>query len=430
MDEETIQIIKTVKETFISNKSKTDELSKVIDKYLIPQELEKKKNAEVSTPYKLRQEMLDKIPLSFWTEPHKVFEPCVGKGGFLIDIISRFMDGLKELIPDNQERYKKIVEECLYWCDINPTNVFICKLLIDPDNQYECIKYHEGDTLKLDIKEKWGIDGFDAVIGNPPYQNTNSNKGSGNILWNLFVEKSINSWVLSNKYLLFIHPRGWRQIKNNTGKLMMSRQIIYLNMNDLKQGISTFKCSTDFDYYLLQNKEVHKSTKINDYHNNEYYYMINNKLKFIPNHSLDKIFEMIDGTKDNGFMNDQSSYEPRKKWMSHSCDKDYKYPCIYSINSKNKASFKWSSRNDKGHYNITKFIFSNGNGYLKDINGDYGLTQWAYAFSCNKSDMNNIEKAFNSNLFKNIISATTLTSNRYNYSILRLFKKDFWKEFL
>jgi hypothetical protein len=32
-----------------------NELSKLIDKYLIPQELEKKKNAEVSTPYQLRQ---------------------------------------------------------------------------------------------------------------------------------------------------------------------------------------------------------------------------------------------------------------------------------------------------------------------------------------------------------------------------------------
>jgi len=41
--------------------------SKLIDKYFIPQELEKKSNAEVSTPFKLRQEMLDKIPVEFWT---------------------------------------------------------------------------------------------------------------------------------------------------------------------------------------------------------------------------------------------------------------------------------------------------------------------------------------------------------------------------
>jgi len=27
-----------------------------------------------------------------------------------------------------------------------------------------------GDTLKLDIGERWNLKGFDAVIGNPPYQ--------------------------------------------------------------------------------------------------------------------------------------------------------------------------------------------------------------------------------------------------------------------
>ena len=56
-------------ENFLYNKknvynSKT--LGQLVDKYLIPAELEKKSNAEVSTPYKLRQEMLDKIPCSFW----------------------------------------------------------------------------------------------------------------------------------------------------------------------------------------------------------------------------------------------------------------------------------------------------------------------------------------------------------------------------
>jgi hypothetical protein len=131
-DEETNQIIRVVKELFQKNVNNSKELSKLIDKYLIPQELEKKTNAEVSTPHKLRQEMLNTIPSDFWTTPKKVFEPCSGKGGFVIDIIDRFMDGLKELISDEKERYRTIVEECLYFGDINPTNIFICKLLVNP----------------------------------------------------------------------------------------------------------------------------------------------------------------------------------------------------------------------------------------------------------------------------------------------------------
>lgn len=54
--------------------------------------------------------MLDKIPEEFWTKKQKVFEPCSGKGGFLIDIVDRFMNGLKDTIPDEKDRYKTIVE--------------------------------------------------------------------------------------------------------------------------------------------------------------------------------------------------------------------------------------------------------------------------------------------------------------------------------
>ena len=124
-DKETNQIIRTVKELFSKNINNNKELSILIDKYLIPQELEKKGNAEVSTPYKLRQEKLDTIPLDFWKSIKRVFEPCAGKGGFIIDIIDRFMDGLKETISDEKLRRKTIIEKCLYFSDINPTNIFI-----------------------------------------------------------------------------------------------------------------------------------------------------------------------------------------------------------------------------------------------------------------------------------------------------------------
>lgn len=211
---------------------------------------------------------------------------------------------------------------------------------------------------------------------------------------------------------------------------MKEKQIIYLNMNSVSKGLEIFKCATDYDYYLIENIYAYKKTYIDDYENKKYEYMINNDLKFIPNHNLNEVFSLVDIVDDNGFINDQSSYEPRKKWMSKNQSNEYKYPCVYSINSKNVISKKWSSRNDKGHFHITKFIFSNGNGSYKDINGDYGLTQWAYAIKCKKEDIDNVEKAFNSNKFNNIIDAINLTSNKYNYNVMKLFKKDFWKEFI
>jgi hypothetical protein len=202
-NKEISQLIRVVKELFVKNIGNSRKLSEHIDKYLIPQELEKKTNAEISTPYKLRQEMLDKIPSEFWSSPKKVFEPCSGKGGFVIDIVHRFMEGMKETIVDEKERYKIIVEECLYFSDINPTNIFICKLLLDPYSEYS-LKYNEGDTLELDIREKWDIEGFDAVIGNPPYS-TNPSNPDNKPIYNKFIEKYIDNCVL----MLFVVPSRW-----------------------------------------------------------------------------------------------------------------------------------------------------------------------------------------------------------------------------
>ena len=235
------KIIRTVKELFIQNKRNRRGLSQAIDSYLIPQELEKKTNAEISTPFKLRQEMLDKIPVDFWKKKRKVFEPCSGKGGFLIDIVDRFMEGLEDEIPLEEERYKIIVEECLYFSDINSANIFISKLLLDPEDKYD-LKYSIGNTLELNIKRKWDVDIFDAIIGNPPY-----NKN----LYKKFTEYSLNI----TKFLLFVipstftigvsHKKFIENLKKNGIKLVK-----YLDRNEwnIKIDIDTLYLLCDKNY--------------------------------------------------------------------------------------------------------------------------------------------------------------------------------------
>ena len=210
------QTIIRIKEVILECKQDGKKLSEVIDQYLIPSSVEKKKNAEVSTPYKLRQEMLNTIPLDFWTSPKRVLEPCSGKGGFLLDIVDRFMEGLKETIEEDEERYRFIVEKCLYWCELNPLNVFICKTLLDPEDKYE-LNYLEGNTLEMDVlgmikdEEIFREERkFDLVVGNPPY-NSSGNTGTGNTIWQNFVKKSLNEFLIINGLLLFIHPSGWRK---------------------------------------------------------------------------------------------------------------------------------------------------------------------------------------------------------------------------
>ena len=112
--------------------------------------------------------MLDKIPVEFFTSIKKVFEPCAGKGGFIVDIIDRFMIELKDSIPDEKERYKTIVEKCLYFSDINPTNIFICKLLIDPYNEYK-LNYNEGNT---DSYVSFHVKSYDEALSLLSYMET------------------------------------------------------------------------------------------------------------------------------------------------------------------------------------------------------------------------------------------------------------------
>lgn len=431
-DKETNQIIRTVKELFMKNISNNRELSILIDKYLIPQELEKKSNAEVSTPFKLREEMLDKIPIEFWTSIKKVFEPCAGKGGFIVDIIDRFMNGLEKTIPDEKERYRTIVEECLYFSDINSTNIFICKLLIDPYNEYK-LNYNEGNTLELDIKEKWNIEGFDAVIGNPPYQLQVGPRKSQPI-WNLFTKKYLDN-LSENGYLLFVHPSGWRSpngVFRDVYDKIMSKNLIYLNMNDFKKGQEVFNVGTNFDYYLVKNNNNKQPVKIVDIYDKEYTLNLS-KWSFIPSGGFE-LYEKVlalNGEEKVEVLHDYSSYETRKKWISKTKSDEYKYPCCYTITIKDGMKCFYSSEK-KGHFDIPKVIWSNGLGTypIIDENGEYGLTQFSYGIIDDKENLNNIKLSLENTIFIKLMEYVKFTNNKYNYKVIALFKKDFWKEFI
>jgi type I restriction-modification system DNA methylase subunit len=214
-NDEMNQYIIMIKELFMKNISNRKELSRLIDEYFVPHESERKNNAEIPTPYELRQEMLNIISVDFWNSPKRIFEPCCGKGGFLIDIIDRFMIGLSPIIPDESIRYKIIVEECIYFSDISSINIFICKLLIDPCNKYS-LNFNIGNTLDLNIEEKWGIQRFHGVIGNPPYENI---EGSGdNKMYLEFIKSSFEKWLLQDAYLLFITPTNIKNYITNIDK--------------------------------------------------------------------------------------------------------------------------------------------------------------------------------------------------------------------
>jgi len=428
---ETLTIDNDLTKTIISLKNQADsysELSKLIDLYLIPQESEKKQNAEISTPSFLRQEMLDQIPADFWKKPRKVLEPCSGKGGFLLDIIDRF---IKHLPSSTEEKYRLIVEECLYWSDINSTNVFICQLLLN--NKYR-LNYYCGDALDFDWSKKFDrisdsdqIFKFDLVVGNPPYNDNSGNKGVGHNIWTKFITQAINVW-LDNGYLLFVNPSGWRQYDNKILRLFQKYQLHYLEIHDEKDGMKTFNCGTRYDWYLLEKVEPYRQTRIKDQEGKNIKIYLN-EWDFIPNFHFAKINELLAESEEERcqIINDRSNYECRGKHMSKIRTEEFCYPCVYAVNLK-ENKFYWSSRNDRGHFGIPKVIYKVGNACLKDPEGKYALTQWCTGIVCPAEEQDRLVQIYQSQEFKRIKNAVTVSQHSVNVEILQLFKERWWLE--
>ena len=442
-DKETNQIIRTVKELFMKNTSNSKQLSQLIDKYLIPKELEKKNNAEVSTPFKLRQEMLDKIPVEFWSSIKKVFEPCAGKGGFIVDIIDRFMNGLKDTIPDEKERYKTIVEECLYFSDINSTNIFICKLLIDPYNEYK-LNYNEGDTLELDIKEKWDIEGFDAVIGNPPYQAVSENgvsKGGGNNLYTKFIyyaDKNLNQ----NAYLLYINPPTYfgPGRSNNKDNMNLRKDVLdkyYYHCINLEECAKHFNVGSKFIYYLIQ-KNSNKNNNIEivcKYNNKVYKTNLNQDLlkrNYLPYLLTDECLKILDKVKNNynNKLNifNSTVFDKRRPYVFKKLNKketneEYKKRAlkdgyIYPMQA-TSVQVVYSSKKCKNQYD--KKVLMSESGYLKPFYDNGILGVGGHCFAClvkDENEGNKIIKLLNCKLYKFYIE-TNKWSGFHNKEVLQ-----------
>jgi hypothetical protein len=435
------QIITTIKELFIKAKHNYNELSSLIDTYLIPQEIEKKDNAEFSTPYKLRQDMINKIPTEFWSNPnHKVFEPCSGKGGFLVDILNRFDHGLKDIITDSEERYKHIVENCIYFSDINATNIYVCKLLLNPNEKYT-LHYNEGDTLNCDITKKWNLTHFDAIIGNPPFQNKQISKGKrggGDLLWNKFVVKSLQE-TKENGYLVFVHPSGWRKPEsenskyNGLYKLMTNdNQMLYLEIHSTEDGIKVFKCGTRYDWYIIQKVQRFKNTIVKD-EDGKVIEIDTAKWAFLPNKMFDTIYKCLSTNPNDtalrcNILFSRSNYGSDKKWVQATKNTEFKYPLIHSTPQKG-VRYLYSSKNTNGHFGVPKVIFGETGIYnsIIDFKGEYGMTQGTMGIPIeSEKEGNDIKLCIESEIFKQMMNACSWSNYRIDWRLFTYFKKNFW----
>ena len=440
------EIINNIREIYKT--APAHKIHQLIAKHFIPSLEEKKENAEIPTPITLVNEMLDKIPDEFWKITNKVFEPCCGKGNFVMKIFEKFFNGLVLLYPDENKRCEVIIKECLYYADLTPMNVFItteilkCEIQSKSDGviNYNFNKY-TGDTLVIDTKQEFNVDKFDAVIGNPPYQNNQVNvgkRGGGDLLWNKFVINSINI-IKENGYLCFVHPAGWRKPESNKSKyknlfkLMTSEnQIIYLEMHDTKDGIKTFGAGTRYDWYVLQKIKQYKNTIIKG-DDGKLYDLDLNKWNFLPNYNFENVYKLI--ANDNEvrcqIIYNRTNYgSDNKKWVRKIKNEEYKYTLIHST-PKNGIRYMYSSKDDNGHFGIKKVIFGESGIYhsIIDIDGIYGMTQGTMGIEISNIDEGKkIKKYIESDEFKNILKSCSWSNFRIDWRLFTYFKKSFYEE--
>ena len=439
-----------------------------INSFLKPTEKKKKENGEVFTPINLVQEMIGKLkdadPKIFTNPNLKWLDPASGMGNFPVVVYMELMIGLKKWEPDDEKRRKWILEEMLYMVEYDKTNVFMMRKIFC-GNKYKLNIFHgsfiygeryikEGiDIFALDFKDIKKDDNkifikkinkfngkFDVIMGNPPFNDKQKNinkRGGGDLLWNKFVELSLNK-IVKNGFLLFIHPSGWRKPPSDKSKYknlfnLMTQQntMLYLEIHNTKDGMKIFNSGTNYDWYII------KITINNNYithildENRKLNYLNLNKYKWIANSEFELINKLIafEGEKKCEILYSTSAYETRKKWVSLKKSKIFKYPIVHSTPNEGHR-FIWSKVNNKGFFGVKKVIFGDSGIYnpIIDIEGNYGMSQHAIAIKIdNITEGKKIKMFLMSDIFNKILNACSWSSYQIDWRLFTYFKKNFYK---
>lgn len=382
--------------------------------------------------------MLDILPESVWENPNlKWLDPANGIGNFSMVAFGKLNNKLKKVngYKDDKKRKQHIIRNMLYMIELNPKNVAVSKKIFGKD-----ANIYSGSFLEDGWKRAFGIDKFDIIIGNPPWNTSNLNvkgtNGGKGTLWDKFIIKSFEI-LKTNGYLGFIHPANWRGLAPEYHKIwniLSNKQILYLRIYGKKDGRTYFNVGSRFDVYVLQNKENNKATKVIDELGEKHSFKLN-EMPFLPNYAYKEINKILT-IKDKGInVIYDTQYHTIKDNIISNKTSENKYPVVHTI-TKDGIGFWYSNTNTKGHFGVSKVILNfNEHQYShpeqNDYEGKYGMSQLSYGIpSRSKKEGYLILKAINTPKFKKIIAATKWGAFQTDYRMFKYFKPDFYKAFL
>ena len=361
----------------------------------------------------LIEEVLGKIPEEMFTSSDTTFADLqMGGGQFMAAII----DKLKSYGHSDENINQRVfgfAEKRLYLYYV------LGKELLG------MYKLYEND---IDMK-------FDVIIGNPPYQKKVGPKKT-QAIWPEFVEKAFEL-CKEGGYVSLIHPTGWRSpdgVFKPIQKLLKDKHIIYIHTHTKHQGVEVFGASTEFDVCCVKNvkNQNGEKTLLLTPDKEEYEVDLTN-VEYIPNGKIDVFDKVIakEGEEKVNLLHSYSDYETRKSWMSKEKTDDNIHPCVYTVLMGGTINKYYSTTKENGHFGIPKIIWSNGTtSIINDMTGEYGLTQFSYAIVDDVSVLPKIKKAMETPEFIELMRYADGNDHKYVYKVIRLFRKDFWKEFI
>nr|WP_026680276.1 Eco57I restriction-modification methylase domain-containing protein [Priestia megaterium] len=272
-----------------------ESLEEDIFDYIPPQ-----KTNQIFTPRRVVKMMVDALekenPNIFKDKRKKFADLYVKSGMYITEIVKRLNHGLKDQIPNQQERIKWILENQVYACA--PSNIIynIAKNYILGEMEHVSnTNIIELDTLALakeailseciykefgDVKMK-----FDVIIGNPPYQEENTERNRDDAIYHQFLDEAYkiaekvvmitparflfnigstpkiwNEKMLSDKHLsVEMYERQSEKIFPNTS-IIGGIAVTYRDASKILGPIGTFTPYQELNSILSKVKEINQES--------------------------------------------------------------------------------------------------------------------------------------------------------------------------